>query len=391
MTHHSNRGTGEAGALPPGDLDDLVDTAATARATLDGHGVVTGWSEGARRLLGHRPGEVVGRPASALLDGDADADAEGTVPHLVDLVDRSLARLPRWNGTLSLRHRDGHRLRTRLLAHRHATADGTTEWLLVSPLTGTLPRPRDDDLDRLAFAQSPCCTTALYDTRLRLCRANEDMQRAMALTEDEMRGLRVPEIVPDPQSDRTEQAMAQVLADGRPRYLETYLRTEGERCEHAWNVYLGPLRDADGAIRGVCLAAHDRTDQHWARQRLQLLNDAGLRIGTTLDVERTARELAEAAVPELSDFASVDLLDRVYRGAEPDTGPEPASVLLRRLAHASVLPGVPESVVGLGTADSYPAFSPPAECLATGRPVVQRLTDPGVARWAARTPSARSR
>ncbi|MFE2430292.1 SpoIIE family protein phosphatase [Streptomyces sp. NPDC059373] len=355
------------GGNPP---DDLVDAAGTARVTVDGHGRISGWSEGARRLLGHEAGEMVGRPAARLLAQEPSEEQR-----------RSLAELPRWNGRVALRHRDGHRVDTGLLAHRRTNGSGDTEWLLVSPLTGTQARPEDDNLGRQAFAQSPCCTMALYDTRLRLRRANEDMQRAMALTEDDMRGLRVSEIVLDPQSDKTERAMAQVLQDGEPRYVENYLRTVGESHEHAWNVFLSPVKDPDGTLRGVCLAAHDITEQHRAKQRLQLLNDASLRIGTTLDVERTARELAEAVVPALADFVTVDLLESIYRGAEPDAEPKSASVLLRRVAHASVFEGVPEAVVRLGSSDSYAAFTPPAECLATGRPVVQGLADPGVDQW----------
>ena len=41
--------------------------ARTATATISEHGIVTGWSEGARRLLGHEPAEVVGQPAARLL------------------------------------------------------------------------------------------------------------------------------------------------------------------------------------------------------------------------------------------------------------------------------------------------------------------------------------
>ncbi|MFC9861350.1 MULTISPECIES: SpoIIE family protein phosphatase [unclassified Streptomyces] len=54
-----------------------------------------------------------------------------------------------------------------------------------------------------------------------------------------------------------------------------------------------------------------------ARERLKLLYDAGVRIGTTLDVVRTAQELAEVAVPRFADSAVVDLLDAVARGQEP--------------------------------------------------------------------------
>jgi serine phosphatase RsbU (regulator of sigma subunit)/PAS domain-containing protein/anti-sigma regulatory factor (Ser/Thr protein kinase) len=54
-----------------------------------------------------------------------------------------------------------------------------------------------------------------------------------------------------------------------------------------------------------------------ARGRLQLLYEAGVRIGTTLDVGRTAQELADVTVPRFADFVTVDLLDPVLRGWEP--------------------------------------------------------------------------
>lgn len=54
-----------------------------------------------------------------------------------------------------------------------------------------------------------------------------------------------------------------------------------------------------------------------ARERLRILYDAGVRIGTTLDVVRTAEELSEVAVPRFADFVTVELLDPVQRGDEP--------------------------------------------------------------------------
>ncbi|GAA2349874.1 SpoIIE family protein phosphatase/ATP-binding protein [Streptomyces violaceusniger] len=54
-----------------------------------------------------------------------------------------------------------------------------------------------------------------------------------------------------------------------------------------------------------------------AGERLKLLYDAGWRVGTTLDVVRTAEELSEVAVPRFADSVIVDLLDAVLRGQEP--------------------------------------------------------------------------
>ena len=62
-----------------------------------------------------------------------------------------------------------------------------------------------------------------------------------------------------------------------------------------------------------------------ARARLELLYDAGVGVGTTLDVTRTAEELAEVAVPRFADFVTVDLLESVLRGEEPASPPPDAA------------------------------------------------------------------
>ncbi|KOV70503.1 histidine kinase [Streptomyces sp. AS58] len=69
-----------------------------------------------------------------------------------------------------------------------------------------------------------------------------------------------------------------------------------------------------------------------ARERLNLLYDAGLCIGTTLDVARTADELAHVAVPRFADFATVDLADAVLHGDEP----APTATGIRRTAVCGV-------------------------------------------------------
>ncbi|MER5177625.1 SpoIIE family protein phosphatase [Streptomyces sp. NPDC002896] len=358
-----------------GPLGDVVGEALTARVTVDGHGTVTRWNGGAESLLGYSAAQIVGRPAIALL---ADEAAARDLP--------PLGRLPRWHGTLALRHRDGHRLEAPVLAHHRAPDRGSREWLLVSPLTGRLPQPDDDTLVSWSFTQSPCCAMALYDTRLRLRRANEAMERSVALSEAEMRGLRVPEIVDNEAGELAEQDMLQVLATGEPHYRENYLRAAGETREHAWSVFLAPLWDRDGRLHGVCLSAHDNTDQYWARKRIQLIAEAGKRIGSTLDVTRTAQELADVAVPELADFMSVDLLaslEDLYE-SPPGTVTTSGPLALRRIAHQSVYPGVPETVVALGGVDDYPEHSPPAESLRAGHALLHQVSEPAIAEWIAR-------
>ncbi|MGA5200297.1 SpoIIE family protein phosphatase [Streptomyces variegatus] len=348
---------------PSGGSREHVDEAATARVVVDGRGVVTAWNEGARRLLGYRAPEVVGRHAARLL-----ADAAHT--HVPDAD--ALTGLRRWSGTATLLHRDGHRLTVGLLAH-HRANDAGDDWLLVSPVARPAPTPEDDAFVRRSFAQAPY-TMALYDTGLRLRWANADMERVMGLPEEEMRGLRVTEIVLDPESERTEEGMRTALETGRLQELGAALRLAGHERESAWSVSLVPVRDSDGRPEGVLLSAHDVTEQYLARQRLVLVDDASRRIGSTLDLPRTAQELADVAVPRFADFVTVDLLPAIEGGEDPPEGAPHGPVRLRRVASQSVLEGCPETVVQHGTVAAYPEGSTAARCLAAGRPIIEHIT-----------------
>ncbi|MFJ7342653.1 SpoIIE family protein phosphatase [Streptomyces sp. NPDC101110] len=350
---------GEGSGAPP---DDLVDEAATARAVVDERGVVTQWSEGARRLLGYPASEVIGRPGAALL-------ADEVPPAVLS----SLLTLPRWSGAVTLLHREGHPLTVNLLAHLRQHDGARSEWLLLTAAGRLGTSPEDDAFLRRSFTQSTC-TTALYDTGLRLVRANADMERVIGLPEEAMRGLRVSEIVHHPQADRTEQAMRRALDTGERQDLQVSLQLAGHERPSVWTVSLAPVRADDGRTQGVLLSAHDMTEQHLARQRLALVNEASLRIGSTLDLVRTAQELADVAVPGLADFVTVDLLPSIDDGEDPPTGSPRGPVRLRRVAHQSVLEGCPEAVVPNGTVAVYPDKSTAAECLALGRPLIQQIT-----------------
>jgi PAS domain S-box-containing protein len=377
--------------------DGPVDEAATARATVDASGTVTGWSEGARRLLGYRSGEVVGRPAADVL---AEQPPAGTL--------RSLRTLPRWDGTVALQHRNGHRLTVNLLAHHREPEgiaspespvspestetgdDGGGEWLLVCALPRPSPPQPDEALETWAFTRSPV-TMALYDTGLRLRRANAEMERAIGLPEAAMRGLRVREIVLDPEGDRTEQGMRRALETGEPQRLRQALHLTGHERESVWTTSLTPVLDAAGTVLGVLLSAQDMTEEHLARGRLTLLNDASVRIGSTLDLARTAQELADVAIPRFADFVTVDLLPAIEAGDDPPAGAPPSSVLLRRVANQSVLDGCPEAVVEYGAVAAYPAESPAAECLTAGRPLIRAVTESAIGRWASQVPDRADR
>ncbi|MER5792070.1 SpoIIE family protein phosphatase [Streptomyces sp. NPDC001980] len=102
------------------------------------------------------------------------------------------------------------------------------------------------------------------------------------------------------------------------------------------------------------------------QERLTLLYDAGLRIGTTLDVTRTAEELAEFAVPGFADYVTVDLADTVLRGEEPD---EADAAQLRRVALHGIRQGVP--LYPPGALIHFDPFTPQGEGFGSGRMVLE--------------------
>ncbi|USQ85562.1 SpoIIE family protein phosphatase [Streptomyces phaeoluteigriseus] len=360
----------------PVESDASPESAFTATATINEQGIVTGWSKDARRLLGYAASEVVGRPAAELLADD---------------VGRTYPRPPhgreRWSGTLALRHGDGHRLELRLLAHRRTSDAGITEWRVMSAVAAERRTPDGEPLREWAFTQSPDIL-AVFDTDLRLVAANAGMERALSLAESEMHGLHLPEIAPNAVSHEADRWMRLALETGEEQNLQAYICPTGVSPEHGWSTSLAPLKDADGRVRAICLTAHSRPEGHLARQQMLLLSDAGARIGTTSDIARTAQELADVAVPWIADFTAVDLLDLPHQGNEPASAPSAGPITMRRTSVRSVLEGSPESLVAVGDAITYPALSPPTECLAAGRPALYKMTDSTIARWAAQDPRA---
>ncbi|MFJ9012533.1 SpoIIE family protein phosphatase [Streptomyces canus] len=127
--------------------------------------------------------------------------------------------------------------------------------------------------------------------------------------------------------------------------------------------------DRDGGPRGTVVTLRDSTElqalsgrAELARERLKLLYDAGLSIGTTLDVVRTAEELAQVAAPRFADFVTVDLADGVLHGEEPT----PTATDMRRVTVYGIQDDHP--LYEKGRLIDFLPFTPQARGYDTGRP-----------------------
>ncbi|MGW1617881.1 SpoIIE family protein phosphatase [Streptomyces sp. NPDC002172] len=339
---------------------------------VDAGGAVLVWSAGARRLLGYEPAEVVGRSVLTLLAADLPVSAR-----------RHLADGQRWSTEAALLHRNGDRIFVHLQGIPLDAGTGRPLWLV----TGAVPAPpsgRDQPGARvlwdLTLAQLPM-PVAIYDREARLVAANEVMTRIMGLPVAEMRGKTLSEIEPRQPWLEYDRLQRQVLRTGKRMFLEEQSQAPGEIREHSWSMYFSALTDETGAVQGLSAVVFDTTEQYWARRHLAVLNDASMRIGSTLDVTRTAEELADVAVAGFADFVTVDLLESVALGDEPEPLRPGEPVAVRRTAQRSVLAGCPESVADAGDAFRYPVNTPPVWTLLAGHGTRHRPGDPGMQEW----------
>lgn len=109
-----------------------------------------------------------------------------------------------------------------------------------------------------------------------------------------------------------------------------------------------------------------------ARRRLMLLFEAGSRIGTTLDVARTAADLADVAVPRFADVATVDIPDSVLRGEEGVR----AGLELRRTAARTARVGL-RLRYPVDHLVEFASATPQARCLQSGEPVLEATLPAG--------------
>ncbi|WBO68078.1 SpoIIE family protein phosphatase [Streptomyces camelliae] len=319
------------GPVRPGGLLDVL---GVASVVLDTDGRIVLWSPQAEELFGYSAGEALGQYAARLMVHERH----------FELVGRLFADVMRtgqsWAGGFPIRHKDGS---TRVVEFRNMRLlddRGDVYALGLAADQSTVRRLEQDvALSERVVKQSPS-GLAVLDPQLRFVSVNPALERINGLPAAEQVGRPLREVVPRMEADVLEAEARQVLDTGVPLIDRLVVgRTAADpEADHSWSLSLYRLEDALGNVLGVAASMVDVTEQHRAsleaeaaRRRLAVIADASARIGTTLELDRTACELADVAVPELADVAAVDLLDPVVEGRRSTLGPaEPA--VMRALA-----------------------------------------------------------
>ncbi|MDQ0983261.1 SpoIIE family protein phosphatase [Streptomyces sp. V2I9] len=363
----ADRGTGPAGA---GNLLDFLNVAAVV---VDTAGRIVFWSPQATDVFGYTAEEALGRYAARLLLGEEDRR------RATELFATVMGTGQDWAGTFPVRHRDGG---TRLVEFRNVRLQDDLGDVYALGIAVDQSALHDVE-GRLAISEQLVSQApvgfALLDADLRYRLVNPALERINGVPAAEHLGRRPRDIHLHGGVETIESALRHVLATGSPlvdQYIVGRTRADPDH-DHAWSVSYYRIHGPAGRVIGVASSVVDVTERHLAaaeaeraRKRLALLADASARIGTTLGVERTARELAEVAVPDLADVAAVDILDDVLAcrvRARDGEGPE----LFRALAVTSAFPTeVTTAADPVGEVAAYGPDRLITRCVRTGQPVL---------------------
>ncbi|MFF9349587.1 SpoIIE family protein phosphatase [Streptomyces sp. NPDC014734] len=372
--------TGAAGPVSsePGGLLDALSVAAVV---LGADGRIALWSPQAEELIGWSAEEALGQHAVRLMVADEHA------AQVLELFGTVMAGEGAWAGVFPVRRKDGSTRRMEFRNMRLLDEHGDAYALgIVCDEATVRGMERDLALSARLVAQSPF-GLAVLDPELRLLLVNPMLERVSGGSAADLLGRRPRELLPFLDGDAIELMMRQVLATGTPvrgRFMAG--RTPADPGhDHAWQMSCYRLEDPGGRLIGVTLTMADVTEQHRAateaaaaRRRLALVARASAEVGTTLDLELTARELAELVVDEVADIAEVDVLDSVLTAADIATPVGTGAQTFRALAEAPSrrTPG-PHAAGPPGGPSVHAADRLITRCVTTGRPVlVSRVAGP---------------
>ncbi|MGW0122563.1 SpoIIE family protein phosphatase [Streptomyces sp. NPDC003327] len=264
--------------------------------TVDGRGSITTWSARAADLFGRPEAEAVGCGVLDLVTGPVGHPAPSG---------RSwrAARIP--GGT------------------------GEPRWAVWEE--GPDDGGRLDEAVLAAVFDQADVGVHVLDTDLRVLRVNHAAIGMRGVPEECVVGKTAAEAYEPTGITLDELGLRAVLATGRPmrdRLVRGRPRADPDR-ERTYSVSVYRLQDDAGEPLGLVATAVDVTDRERAEERLHLLHEARERIGRTLDVEHTAREFVEVAVPAFADSVLVALTDSLLQGSAPRPRPDGEPLLLR--------------------------------------------------------------
>ncbi|MGW3356711.1 SpoIIE family protein phosphatase [Streptomyces bungoensis] len=353
----------------------LLDVLSVAAVALDTSGRIVFWTPQAEDLFGYTAQDVLGKYAAHVLIRPEHLQA------VVSLFTEVMETGRGWAGAFPVRHKDGSSRLTEFRTMRLLDDLGDVYALGIAADHTLLQRVETDlALCERLINQSPI-GLALMDPELRYMLVNPALERIDGIPAEDHIGRPLREALPFVDVGTVESCLRQVLATGTPLLDQYHVGRppSDPGHEHAWSLSFYRLEDPGGRVLGAAASVVDITERHRAaaeadraRRRLALIADASARVGTTLEVEQTARELADIATPVLADVVAVDVLDSAL-ACRPlrrqAGGPELFRALALKAAHPTEALSAADPPGDLAAYDGDRLVT---LCVHTGRPVMVR-------------------
>jgi PAS domain S-box-containing protein len=291
-----------------------------ATAVLDAQGTVLRWSREAAELLDRTAAVVCGRPVAHLLADPSGCRAEATGNEMPAA------------GQALLRHRSGAEIE---VAFRLSPLQACSEYLVMAAPTRLVTDWEQGTALLRALLAQHRIAIGIHDMDLRFVRTN--ITPEMFQSPAPPPGSRLAEVMSAQDAQAAEAMLRQVLATGIPlvEHEQRIRPPQTAGRQRSFSLSAVRLEDAQGHPTGVAALCTDATEQQRSRRHLELRHHASVGIGRSLDVKRTAQELADVLVPALGDLAWVNLAEAVLDGDEPPKFLGGGELHLRRTAVAS--------------------------------------------------------
>ncbi|MEU0835612.1 SpoIIE family protein phosphatase [Streptomyces sp. NPDC005969] len=333
---------------PPGSIYDYI---RVASFSIGPDGLIEQWSRRAAGLFGIAAHEAVGRdPVETFMPAELRTGGHRRVGEILDGKE--------WTGLVPFRMpgEDAVHGLAEVYVMPSETESGEPAALCIVVDVRALRRIETDlAASQAIFGQSPF-GFALFGTDFTVVRANQRFATVFGGQAADHRGRTVDDYLARPEAERLTATLRKVLETGDSvTDLQLVGTAPGDTENRHWSMDLYRVHSGAGRPIGIAGLATDVTRRHIAareaasaRRNLALLNEAGARIGNSLDLETTARELLGVAVPGFCDLASVDLYQGLLTGDEAPPGSWGSlhhesvggSAELRRVAFASAVSDV---------------------------------------------------
>jgi PAS domain S-box-containing protein len=224
------------------------------------------WNEGARRLYGYEPEEVVGKANSSILHAPEDV-ASGKPRELLDAALRD----GKWEGTIRRRRKNGQQFTARVvITPRVDSSRKAIGFLLISKDISDEIRLTEEvkatQFYTRSLIESNIDALMTTDPLGIITDVNQQMVALTGYSREELIGTPFKDFFTDP--SRAEEGIRIVLREGRvTNYEVTAKCRDGRATVVSYNA--STFRDAAGKLQGVFAAARDITEQKKLEQQLR--------------------------------------------------------------------------------------------------------------------------